>query len=147
MRNNLLFLFFRSFLQINDLTPLGVGIYEIQHSWWLWNFIYICAFCLSICNFWNLEWLPRILISSGFKMLLLGVSRYDIPIFYPLVDVSIRFSPLLNIIFKAFREVDIHFVLLELVVVLLWETMTFYWIIWERHNGDPMGISLVKSKA
>ena len=28
-----LFLCFRCFLQINDLTRLGVGIYEIQQSW------------------------------------------------------------------------------------------------------------------
>ena len=32
---------------------------------------------------------------------------------YPLVDVSIRFSPLLNFVLKAFSEVDIHFVLFE----------------------------------
>ena len=33
MRNALLFLCFICFLQINDLTRLGVGIYEIQQSY------------------------------------------------------------------------------------------------------------------
>ena len=39
--------------------------------------------------------------------------------FYPLVDVSIHFSPLLDFILNACSEVDIHFVLFEFVVVLL----------------------------
>ena len=38
---------------------------------------------------------------------------------YPLADVSIRFSPLLNFVLNACSKVDIHFVLLEFVVVLL----------------------------
>ena len=50
---------------------------------------------------------------------------YEIRIFYQLVDVSIRFSSLLDFVLKAFSEVDIHFVLFESVVVSLWETMTF----------------------
>ena len=62
---------------------------------------------------------------------------------YPLVDVSIRFSPLLDFGLKAFSQVDIHFVLFEFVVALLSETMTFYWIIWGPHNGDPMVITLL----
>ena len=33
------------------------------------------VFCLYICNFWNFEWLPRVLISNCFKMLLFGVSK------------------------------------------------------------------------
>ena len=69
--------------------------------------------------------------------------RYEIRISYPLVGVSIRFSPLLDFILKSFIEEDIHFVLLEFVVVLLWETMTFYWIIWRPQNGDPMRITLL----
>ena len=145
MRNTLLFLCFRCFLQINDITLLRVGIYEIQQSWYLQSFKYICVFCLSIFNFWNLEWLTRIFISSCFKMLLLGVSKVrNTYISYPLVDVSIRFSPLLDIVLKAFSDVDIHFVLFEFVVVLLWKTMTFYWIVWGPHNGGPMGITLLK---
>ena len=68
------------FLQINDLTRLGIGIYEIQQSWYLQSFKYIS---------------------------------------YPLVYVSVCFSPLLNFVLKVFSEVDIHFVLLEFVVVLL----------------------------
>ena len=40
-------------------------------------------------------------------------------IFYPLVDVSVRFSPLFDFVLKACSEVDIHFVLFEFVVVLL----------------------------
>ena len=51
----------------------------------------------------------------------------------------------LDFVLKAFSEVDIHFVLFEFVVVLLWETMTFYWVIWGPHSGDPMGITLLKS--
>ena len=35
---------------------------------------------------------------------------------------------------------------LNFVVVLLWETMTFRWIIRGPHNGDPMGITLLKSE-
>ena len=38
--------------------------------------------------------------------------------FYPLVDVSIRFSPLLDFVLKVCSEVNIHFVLFEFVVVL-----------------------------
>ena len=64
--------------------------------------------------------------------------------FYPLVDVSIHFSPLLDFILNACSEVDIHFVLFEFVVVLLWEIMVFSWIIWGPHNGNPMGITLLK---
>ena len=48
---------------------------------------------------------------------------YEIRISYALVDVSIRFSPLLDFVLKAFSEVDIHIVLFEFVVVLLRETM------------------------
>ena len=48
---------------------------------------------------------------------------------YPLIDVSILFSPLLDFALKAFSEVDIHFVLFELAVVLLGQTMSFHWII------------------
>ena len=39
--------------------------------------------------------------------------------FYPLVYVSIRFSPSWDFILNAFSEVDIRFVLFEFVVVLL----------------------------
>ena len=38
--------------------------------------------------------------------------------FYPLIDVSIRFSPLLNFVLNACSEVDIYFVLFEFFVVL-----------------------------
>ena len=37
--------------------------------------------------------------------------------FYPLIDVSIRFSPLLGFILNACGEGNIHFVLLYFVVV------------------------------
>ena len=33
VRNTLLFFYFKIFWQINDLTPYGVGIYEIRQSW------------------------------------------------------------------------------------------------------------------
>ena len=69
---------------------------------------------------------------------------YEICIFYPLVDVSIGFSPLLDSNLKVLSEVDIHFVLFEFAVVLLWETMTVDWIIWWLHNGDPMVTTLLK---
>ena len=59
------------------------------------------------------------MISSSFKMLLLRVSRVRNTYVLPLVDVSIRFSSLLDFVLKAFSEVDIHFVLFEFVVVLL----------------------------
>ena len=70
--------------------------------------------------------------------------RYEIRISYPLVDVYIRFSPLLDFVLKSFSEVDIHFVLFEFVIVFLWETKTFYWIIWGLHDGDLMRITLLK---
>ena len=60
-----------------------------------------------------------------------------------LMNVSICFSLLLDFVLKFCGEVDIHFVLFEFVVVLLWETMTFYWIIWVTHTGNPMGITLL----
>ena len=37
------------------------------------GFKYVCVFCLSIRNFWNIERPPTILISRCFKMLVLGV--------------------------------------------------------------------------
>ena len=52
------------------------------------------------------------------------------------------FQPFIGFVLKAFFEVDIHFVLFEF-VVSLWETMTFYWIIWRPYNEDPMGITLL----
>ena len=42
-------------------------------------------------------------------------------------------------------EVDIRFALFEFAVVLLLESMAFYWIMWGPHNGGPMGITLLKS--
>ena len=62
----------------------------------------------------------------------------------PLVDAPIRFSPLFFFFLNAFNEVDIRFVLFEFVVVLLLESMACYWIMWEPHNVDPMGITLLK---
>ena len=53
-----------------------------------------------------------------------------------MVDVSIRFSPLLGFVLSACNEIDIRFVLFEFFVVLLWETMTFYWIIWALHGDN-----------
>ena len=135
MRNTLLFPCFRCFFQINDSTRLGVGIYEIQQSWQLQSFKYICVFCLSICNFWNLEWLPRILISSCFKMLLLGVSKLRNTYILPPGWCIYSFQPLMDFVLKAFSEVDIHLVLFAFVVVLLRETMTFYWILWGPQKG------------
>ena len=52
-------------------------------------------------------------------MLLLGVSKLQNTYILPLVDVSIRFNPLLDFIYKVFSEVDIHCVLFEFVLVLL----------------------------
>ena len=53
-----------------------------------------------------------------------------------MVDRPIRSSPFLDFVVNACSEVDIHFVLFEFVVVLLWETMTFYWIVCCSVNGD-----------
>ena len=90
------------------------------------------------------SWVTPILNSSCLKMLLLKVLKLQKPIFYPLVDVSICFNLLLGFALNACSEIDIYFVLFEFVVVLLWESMTFYWIKWRPHNGDPMGITLLK---
>ena len=62
----------------------------------------------------------------------------------PLVDAPIRSSPFFFFFSNAFNEIDIRFVLFEFVVVLLLESMTFYWIMWGPHNVDPMGITLLK---
>ena len=144
MRNTLLFLCFRYFLQINDLTRLGVGIYEIQESYGSCKVLNTHVFCLSICNFWNLEWLPRILISSCFKILLLGLSKVRNTSILPPGWCIYSFQPFIGFFLKTCSEVDTHFVLFEFAVVLLWETMTFYLIIWGPHNGDPVGIALLK---
>ena len=64
---------------------------------------------------------------------------YRIRIFYPLVDVSICFSLLLDFVVNACSEVDNHFDLFEFAVVLMWETMTFIGL-----YGDPTGITLLK---
>ena len=79
-------------------------------------------------------------------MLLSGISKLRNMYILPLVDASIRFSPLLNFTLEAFSEVDIHFVLFEFFVVLMSETMTFYWIMWGPLNEDPMRITLLKLK-
>ena len=78
------------------------------------------------------------------KCSFLEFQSYQIGIFYPLVDVSICFNPSLDFVLKSFSEVDIHFVLFEFVAVFLWETKTFYWIIWGLHDGDLMRITLLK---
>ena len=62
------------------------------------------------------------MISSRFKMLLLGVSKYETRLFYHLVDASIRFSPLdfvSDFVLKACSEADIHTVLFEFIGSLL----------------------------
>ena len=97
------------------------------------------GFFLSIRNFSNLEWLPIFWV-----LVVLKCYSYEIRISNPLVNVSIRFSPLLDFVLKTFSDVEIRFILFEIVVALLWETMTFYWIIWGPHNGDPTGITLLK---
>ena len=145
MRNALFFLCFKSFLQINDLTPAGVGIYETQHSWLWQSFKYICFSYYLFAIFEILSGHPQFWFLVFLKCSFLEFQSYQIGIFYPLVDVSICFSPSLDFVLKAFSEVDIHFVLFEFVVVLLWETMTLYWIIWRPHHGDPMGITILKS--
>ena len=53
------------------------------------------------------------LISNCFKMLLLGVLKLRNTYIYPLVDVSIRFRPLLDSFLNAYSEVSIHFALFE----------------------------------
>ena len=78
-------------------------------------------------------------------MLPLGVLKLQNTYILPLVDVSISFTPLLDFVLNACSKVDIHFVLFEFVVVLLWEARTFYRIMWAPHNGDHMGITLLKS--
>ena len=56
----------------------------------------------------------------------------------------IRFSPLLDFVLNVCSEVDIHFVLFKFVVVLQWENMFLYWIIWGPGNGGLIGITLLK---
>ena len=54
-------------------------------------------------------------------------------------------QPFIHFFFlNAGSKVDICFALFEFVALLLWETITFYWIIWWTHNRDPMGITLFK---
>ena len=76
-------------------------------------------------------------------MLLLGVLKLLNTYILSPGCVSIRFSLLLD--WNACNEVDIHFILFEFDVTLLWETMTFYWIILGPHNGDPLRMTLLKS--
>ena len=78
-------------------------------------------------------------------MLFLGILKLQNKYILPLVDVSIRSIPFLDFVLDASGEVNILFVLFEFVVVfLLCQTMRFYWIIWGPHNGDPIGITLLK---
>ena len=75
-------------------------------------------------------------------------------IFYPLVDVSIRLTPLLGLALNACSKIYIHFVLLFCFKIRIYcrftmnmgEIIKFYWIMWRPHNGDPKGITLLKSK-
>ena len=89
---------------------------------------------------------PTILISSCFKMLLLGIFKLRNTYILPPGWCMYLFQPFIWVVMNACSKVNIHFVLFEFVVVvfLLWETMTFYSIIWGPHNGDPMGITLLK---
>ena len=75
-------------------------------------------------------------------------------IFYPLVDVSIRLTPLLGLALNACSKIYIHFVLLFCFKIRIYcrftmnmgEIIKFYWIMWRPHNGDPKGITLLTSK-
>ena len=75
-------------------------------------------------------------------------------IFYPLVDVSIRLTPLLGLALNACSKIYIHFVLLFCFKIRIYcrftmnmgEIIKFYWIMWRPHNRDPKGITLLKSK-
>ena len=77
-----------------------------------------------------------ILIYICFKMLPLWVLKLQNTYIVPLVDVSIRFSSLLDFVLDACSKADIHFVLFEFVVGLPWQTMTFYWIIRGPHGDN-----------
>ena len=125
-------------------NPPWVGIYEIQQSWELQSFKYICFFAYLFAIFEILSSYPEFRFLVVLKCYSWEFQKYEMRISYPLADVSILFSPLLDFALKVFSEVDVHFVLFESVVVLLWETMTFCWIIWGPHNGDLMGITLLK---
>ena len=75
-------------------------------------------------------------------------------IFYPLVDVSIRLTPLLGLALNACSKIYIHFVLLFCFKIRIYcrftmnmgEIIKFYWIMWRPDNGDTKWITLLKSK-
>ena len=144
MRNILLFLYFIYFFPDNEWfnPPWGMEFGNLYNCKVLNTYI----FHLFICNFFKSWMTPTILISSCFKMLLLGILKLrNTYILYPLVGASIRFSYSFDFVIDACGKVNIDFVLFKFVVVfLLWEAMTFYWIMWGLHNGDPMGITLFK---
>ena len=104
-------------------------------SWKVLNAYVFFAYLFAI--FEILSGQPQLWFLVVLKCYSQEFQSYEICIFYPLVDVSIGFTPLLDSDLKVLSEVDINFVLFEFVVVLLWETMTVDWIIWWTHNGDP----------
>ena len=140
MKNTLLFLCFISFLQINHWTspaPPSLGLVFMKFrnlgSYKVLN-TYV-FFCLSIA-FRSLEWPPTILISIWFTFSSFKIRKY------------IYFSPWLMYLFVSalywilFSRCLVRYILILCYSNLLLfhcnhETMTFYWIIWEAHNGDP----------
>ena len=59
------------------------------------------------------------------------------------------FHPFIRVFLNTCRKVYIHFfyyfvLRCKFIVVLLWESKKFYWIMCGPHNRDPMGITLLK---
>ena len=102
------------------------------------------VFCLFVSTF-------KILIFRCFKMQLLGIlnlrNAYSLP--HCLIYLFISIFYFFFFFFIACCKVYVQFVYYfglrcEFIIVLLWESKKFYWIMWGPHNGDPIGITLFK---
>ena len=124
----------------------------------------MCVFCSSICNFWNLEGPPKILISSCFKMLLLGVSKLRTTYILPPGWCIYSFQPFLGFCFESFQwgrysfcfiricycfTVWNHDVLLDYMGTPQWELhgdnftqVPTYWVIHLQLNLDKLEVTV-----
>ena len=84
------------------------------------------------------------MICSCFQMQLLGVLKLKNAYILPPGWYMYSCHPFNRVFLNTCRKVYIHFfyyfvLRCEFVVVLLWESKKFYWIMWGPHNGDPWG--------
>ena len=131
MRNTFLLLYFR--FSWNSAILLVI------------KFEYTYVFLLIYLQFLKSWVTPTILISSCFKMLTLGILKLrNTYVLAPGWRIY-SFQPFIGFCFECLWWGKYSFCFIRNCCYFsLWETMTFYWIMWGPHNGNPIEITLLK---